>query len=95
MKRWREPGGTVLRCGLPLDETGSARLPLHPKRTIVGLRGMFRTIGGALGISTITLILHLSTNLARVFTIAFISFGVALLVAMPLAFLMPSGIRRD
>jgi hypothetical protein len=56
---------------------------------------MFRTIGGALGISTITLILHLSTNLARGFTITFISFGVALLVAMPLAFLMPSGRRRD
>jgi len=61
--------------------------------TIVGLRGMFRTIGGALGISTITFILHLNKSLSEGFTITFVSFGLALLVAMPLCFLMPSGRR--
>ena len=88
---------TGIGMGISFPASNNACIELMPDRvaTIVGLRGMFRTIGGALGISTITLILHLSTSLARGFTITFISFGVALLVAMPLAFLMPSGKRRD
>jgi tellurite resistance protein TehA-like permease len=59
--------------------------------TITGLRGMFVFVGGALGISFITIILHLSSTPAIGFRIAFISFGLGLLFTIPLVFLMPSG----
>jgi hypothetical protein len=59
--------------------------------TIVALRNTFRTIGGALGISLITLILHLSRTPVFGFNLTFIFFGLALLCSIPLVFLMPSG----
>jgi hypothetical protein len=59
--------------------------------TITGLRGMFRAVGGAFGISIITIILHLSSTPANGFTITFISFGLGLLLTIPLVFLMPAG----
>lgn len=82
-----------LGMGITFPAANNACIELMPDRvaTIVGLRGMFRTIGGALGISIITLILHLSGSQAAGFRISFASFGIALLVAIPLSFLMPSG----
>jgi Na+/melibiose symporter-like transporter len=62
--------------------------------TITGLRGMFRSVGGAFGISIITIILHLSSTPASGFRITFISFGLALLSAIYLIFLMPTGKER-
>jgi hypothetical protein len=59
--------------------------------TITGLRGMFRAIGGAFGISLITIILHLSSTPGNGFRITFISFGLGLLFTIPLVFLMPTG----
>ncbi len=87
---------TGIGMGIALPAANNACIELMPDRvaTIVGLRGMFRTVGGALGISTITLILHLSGSPAVGFRITFLAFGLTLLVAMPLAFLMPSGRRR-
>ncbi len=84
---------TGIGMGIAFPAANNACIELMPHRvaTIVGLRGMFRTVGGALGISLITLILHLSANSATGFKIAFISFGLTLLCAIPLAFLMPSG----
>jgi EmrB/QacA subfamily drug resistance transporter len=84
---------TGIGMGIALPAANNACIELMPDRvaTIVGLRGMFRTVGGALGISMITLILHLSTSPSAGFRITFVSFGLTLLVAMPLAFLMPSG----
>jgi hypothetical protein len=61
--------------------------------TIVGLRNMFRTVGGALGVSLITVILHVSANPGAGFRIIFLSFGLGLLFSVPLAFLMPTGKR--
>jgi hypothetical protein len=52
---------------------------------------MFRFLGGAFGISLITIILHLSSTPADGFKITFISFGLGLLFSIPLVFLMPSG----
>jgi hypothetical protein len=52
---------------------------------------MFRGVGGAFGISLITIILHLSSTPARGFRITFISFGLGLLFTIPLVFLMPTG----
>jgi len=79
--------------GIAFPATNNACIELMPQRvaTIVGLRGMFRTVGGALGISLITLVLHMSSNSATGFTIVFVGFGCALLCVIPLAFLMPSG----
>jgi EmrB/QacA subfamily drug resistance transporter len=80
-------------AGIALPASNNACIELMPERvaTIVGLRGMFRTVGGALGVSLITLILHSSSNPVSGFNIAFISFGLGLMCGIPLVFLMPSG----
>ncbi len=89
----------ILACGVGAGianpAANNACIELMPEKvaTIVGLRGMFRTVGGALGISLTTFILHLSATPARGFTVAFILFGLGLLSAIPLVFLMPSGRR--
>jgi EmrB/QacA subfamily drug resistance transporter len=79
--------------GIALPASNNACIELMPDKvaTITGLRGMFRTVGGALGVSLITVILHSTSNLGNGFRITFISFGVGLLFAIPLVFLMPAG----
>jgi sugar phosphate permease len=59
--------------------------------TITGLRGMFRYVGGAFGISLITIILHSCSTPESGFRTTFISFGLGLLFTTPLVFLMPTG----
>jgi MFS family permease len=87
----------ILACGIGAGianpAANNACIELMPEKvaTIVGLRGMFRTVGGALGISLITFILHLSPTPATGFTIVFILFGLGLLSVIPLVFLMPTG----
>ena len=85
-----------LGMGVMFPATNNACIELMPEKvaTIVGLRNTFRTVGGALGISVITLILHLSSSSRSGFSIAFISFAIALICAIPLVFLMPDG-RKD
>jgi EmrB/QacA subfamily drug resistance transporter len=79
--------------GILFPAVNNACIELMPQKvaTIVGLRGMFRTVGGALGISLVTLVLHLSTDAASGFRVTFIIFGCALLVSIPLALLVPPG----
>lgn len=81
--------------GMMLPASNNACIELMPERvaTIVGLRAMFRTIGGAFGVSLMTLILHMSGNPVKGFQVAFTSSGVVLLCAIPLVFLMPAGRR--
>jgi Na+/melibiose symporter-like transporter len=81
--------------GMALPASNNACIELMPERvaTIVGLRGMFRTVGGALGVSLITFILHVSSNPGNGFIITFISFGLGMICALPLVFLMPTGKR--
>jgi sugar phosphate permease len=59
--------------------------------TITGLRGTFRSVGAAIGISVVTIILHLSSSPAVGFRVIFISFGLILLLTIPLVFLLPTG----
>jgi hypothetical protein len=59
-----------------------------------GLGLLMYSIGGVCGIWLITIILHLSASPARGFRAVFIGFGLGLLLALPLVFLMPSG-RRE
>ena len=84
-------GGIGLGVMFPAANNACIELMPDKVATIVALRNTFRTIGGALGISLITLILHLSRTPAFGFRTTFISFGLALLCSIPLVFLMPSG----
>jgi MFS family permease len=79
--------------GIALPASNNACIELMPEKvaTITGLRGMFRAVGGAFGISLITIILHLSSTPGNGFSITFISLGLGLLFTIPLVFLMPTG----
>jgi len=79
--------------GIIFPPSNNACIELMPEKvaTITGLRGMFRSIGGALGISLITVILHSSSTPANGFRTTFIGFGLGLFLAIPLVFFMPSG----
>jgi EmrB/QacA subfamily drug resistance transporter len=83
-------------AGIALPASNNACIELMPERvaTIVGLRGMFRTVGGALGVSLTTLILHSSSHPAGGFNITFICFGLGLMCGIPLVFLMPAGKQK-
>ena len=82
--------------GIALPASNNACIELMPEKvaTITGLRGMFRSVGGAFGISLITIILHLSSTPTNGFKITFISFGLVVLFTIPLIFLMPTGKER-
>ena len=79
--------------GIALPAANNACIELMPEKvaSIVGLRGMFRTVGGALCVSLTTFILHVSGSYSLGFRITFSSFGLGLLCALPLVFLMPAG----
>jgi MFS family permease len=79
--------------GITLPAANNACIELAPQRvaSIVGLRGMFRTIGGAVGVSLITFILHVSASPAAGFQTTFLLFGAVLFCSIPLVFLMPAG----
>ena len=79
--------------GIANPASNNACIELMPEKVvaITGLRSMFKTLGGALGISLITFILHLSSNPDNGFRVCFTSFGLGLLFAIPLVFLMPTG----
>ncbi len=79
--------------GIALPASNNACIELMPEKvaTITGLRGMFRSVGGAFGISLITLILHSSSTPTLGFRTTFLSFGLGLLLTIPLIFLMPNG----
>ncbi len=81
--------------GLAFPASNNACIELMPERiaTIVGLRNMFRTVGGALGVCIDTVILHVSATPLAGFRLIFLSFGVALFLSLPLTFLMPAGKR--
>ncbi len=87
---------TGIGIGIALPASNNACIELMPEKvaTITGLRGMFRSVGGAFGISLITIILHSSSTPANGFRTSFISFGLGFLLTIPLVFLMPPGKKR-
>ena len=98
--RWGTPAviSLFLLCvgigaGICFPAANNACIELMPERvaTIVGLRGMFRSVGGVVSICLITSILHLSGSPATGFTITFLFYGTLLACGIPLAFLVPSG----
>jgi len=80
---------TGIGVGIALPASNNACI--EKVATITGLRGMFRSVGGAFGISLITIILHSSSTPAHGFSATFLSFGLGLLLTIPLVFLMPTG----
>lgn len=84
---------TGIGLGIALPASNNACIELMPSKvaTITGLRGMFRYIGGAIGISLTTLFLHASDTIAAGFRLSFIIFGILFLASIPLVFLMPTG----
>jgi MFS family permease len=85
--------GMGIGLGIAIPASNNACIELLPAKvaTITGLRGMFRYVGGALGISVTTIILHSSSTLVSGFRTTFLSFGSVLLFTLPLVFLMPTG----
>jgi EmrB/QacA subfamily drug resistance transporter len=79
-------------AGIINPAANNACIDLMPEKvaTIVGLRSMFRTVGGVLGVCLVTLVLHLSPDFSTGFRIVFTLFGVGILAAIPLVFLMPA-----
>jgi EmrB/QacA subfamily drug resistance transporter len=77
--------------GITLPAANNACIELRPERvgTITGVRGMFRQIGGSIGISVVTLALHNSGTYQQGFFLVFIGMGVLLLISLPLIFIMP------
>ncbi len=82
-----------LGMGMAFPAANNACIELMPGKvaTIVALRNMFRTIGGAMGVSVITFILHQVPSSTSGFRIVFLALGITLFCSLPLAFLMPSG----
>jgi EmrB/QacA subfamily drug resistance transporter len=79
--------------GMMMPPSNNACIELMPEKvaTITGLRGMFRTVGGVLGISLITMILHLSSDPITGFRIAFTTFGLGMILGLPLILMTPDG----
>ncbi len=84
---------TGIGIGISLPASNNAVIELMPSKvaTITGLRGTFRSVGAAIGISVVTIILHVSSSPEVGFRVIFISFGLILLSTIPLVFLMPTG----
>jgi EmrB/QacA subfamily drug resistance transporter len=84
-------GGVGMGIALPASNNAVIELMPDKVSTITGLRGTFRSVGAALGISVVTIILHLSSSPAVGFRVIFIAFGLLLLFTIPLVFLLPTG----
>jgi EmrB/QacA subfamily drug resistance transporter len=82
--------------GIVLPPSNNACIELMPEKvaTISGLRGMIRSVGGAVAISIITIILHSSPTPTDGFRTAFLSYGLGFLFTIPIVFLMPTGKKR-
>jgi Na+/melibiose symporter-like transporter len=87
---------TGIGSGIINPAANNACIELMPEKvaTIVGLRGVFRTVGGVLGVCGATLVLNVSSQSSTGFMIVFSALGIGLLAAIPLVFLMPAGVSR-
>jgi MFS family permease len=88
---------TGMGAGLANPGAMNACVDLMPEKvaTIIGVRGLFRTLGGAIGIFLITFILHFSSSPTMGFRITFFSFGLMLMGVVPLVLIIPDGEREQ
>ena len=77
--------------GVITPAANNACIELMPDKvgTVVGVRGMFRMLGGAIGISVITLALNNSHSLQQGFFIVLFGTAIILALSLPLIFIMP------
>lgn len=77
--------------GIALPAANNATIELMPERvgTITGVRGMFRQVGGAIGIATMTLVLHNSSSIQQGFFLVLIGIGILMLFSLPLIYMIP------
>jgi MFS family permease len=78
--------------GITAPASNNACIELMPDRvgTIIGIRGMFRQSGAAIGINVATLILHGVGDMKEGFYIIFLGFAILIILTIPLIFAMPS-----
>jgi MFS family permease len=78
--------------GISAPAANNACIELMPDKvaTITGLRGMFRQMGGAVSITITILVLHSIGSMQQAFYIAFVSFGIVMLLSTIAIFAMPS-----
>jgi MFS family permease len=81
--------------GITQPAANNACIELMPDKvgTIMGIRGMFRMSGSAIGINTATLILHSTGSMAQGFQIIFAGFGIITLLMIPIILAMPRSPR--
>lgn len=82
--------------GLAAPSSNNAALDLAPRKAagITGLRGMFRQIGGTLGIAGIILALSFFEDKAQGLAIIFLVLAGLLAVTIPLTFMIPDTARE-
>lgn len=78
--------------GISAPAANNACIELMPDKvaTITGLRGMFRQMGGAIGITIATLLLQSIGDMHRAFYLVFVSLALVMLLTVPAIFVMPS-----
>jgi EmrB/QacA subfamily drug resistance transporter len=77
--------------GVANPAANNACIELMPDRvgTITGVRGMFRQIGSAIGISLTTLVLHNTANIQHGFFLVMVWTGIILVLCLPVILLIP------
>jgi EmrB/QacA subfamily drug resistance transporter len=81
--------------GMVMPASNNAILDLMPERAgvISAMRGMFRSTGGIIGTAVIVVMLELSQDKAAGLRTMFTAYGLLLLIAIPLTFLIPEMTR--
>jgi EmrB/QacA subfamily drug resistance transporter len=82
--------------GMTMPATNNAILDLMPERAgvISAMRGMCRSTGGIIGTAVVVVMLELSPDKAAGLRTMFTAYGLLLLIAIPLTFLIPDMKRK-
>ena len=88
-------GLSGLGMGISAPAANNACIELMPERvaTIIGIRSMFRTAGGAIGIVVASLVLHSSGDMAFGFRLLYFGLAIVMFLTIPLIFAVPSSAR--
>lgn len=97
--RSRRTSGLMLAgmgMGTAAPASNNAGIALLPRQAaaIAGLRAMIRSLGGVLGQGLIVVIMQFAPDRTRGLEIAFVGFGVLLLMSLPLVLAIPDAARE-
>lgn len=86
---------TGIGMGISGPAANNAALDLAPDQVaqVTGLRGMFRTLGGIIGVASVVLVLSLSGDRAEALGHIFVVLSVIALVTIPLTLVIPDTAR--